>query len=186
MKKTIYIITTALTYLFIVLAGLVIISFSVSIIKKERPNLFGVYLFHVETPSMQGTIDKGDVIIVIRKKKYHKDEIITFESINYFPELKGYPITHRIVDEVGKDKLYQTKGDNNEANDDFRVKKEDIIGKYVYKTYLITALYKLFAYKDVSYIYGPIIICFIIIGIISIKEIIKYQVKKKLDETKAK
>lgn len=76
--------------------------------------------------SMTGVINKGDVVVVDRKKreKYEKYDIIAFEQ-------GGEIVVHRIMGIVkGEDSVsYKTKGDANNAEDIWIVESDDIVGK---------------------------------------------------------
>ena len=74
--------------------------------------------------SMEPNIKIGDLIIVKEYKieDIQKGDIITFE-------IDDKIITHRII-EI-KDGKYITKGDNNNVEDDFSVRVENIKGKFV-------------------------------------------------------
>ena len=65
---------------------------------------------------MEPTYDKNDVVFVIPKEQYNIGEIIT----------------HRIVKKVEyseKEETFITKGDNNNIEDNYEIKKEEILGK---------------------------------------------------------
>lgn len=81
----------------------------------------------VMSNSMASIFYRGDVVIV--KKIDNKDDIDVQDIIEY--ELDGAKIIHRIIQiKVNEDgeKLYKTKGDNNNAPDIEWVKEEQILG----------------------------------------------------------
>ena len=77
--------------------------------------------------SMNGTINKGDVVLLDKKvKHYDEGDIIAFEQ-------DGVVVVHRIVG-VDKDDgvySYHTKGDANNAMDMWEVKETSIVGHYI-------------------------------------------------------
>lgn len=83
------------------------------------PNLFGYAPLTVESNSMSGTFEQGDLIIAKVTKdpgyEYKKDDIVTFPI-----EINGIATynTHRIVDVIEDDTItyYQTMGDNKDTN----------------------------------------------------------------------
>ena len=75
----------------------------------------------IGSESMHGTIDKGDVVFIDKKKtKYKVGDVLAF---NY----NGTIIVHRIV-EVNKDNTYITKGDANNGKDNWTVNNRMIKG----------------------------------------------------------
>ncbi len=89
-------------------------------------NIFPYNVYAIESESMNPLLKRGDMIIVKNEKEYQINDIITF----YVPHRKEY-ITHRIV-RIEKG-FYYTKGDANEAADNYKIDSGDISGKYVYK-----------------------------------------------------
>lgn len=79
----------------------------------------------IGSESMTGAINKGDVIIIDKKKKeYKKKDIIAFSQ-------NGEIIVHRVIDIVEKDDgvYYQTKGDANNGEDPWLVDDKVIVGQ---------------------------------------------------------
>lgn len=79
----------------------------------------------IGSESMTGAINKGDVIIIDkRKKEYKKKDIIAFSQ-------NGEIIVHRVIDIVEKDDgvYYQTKGDANNGEDPWLVDDKAIVGQ---------------------------------------------------------
>ena len=78
--------------------------------------------------SMSGTIEKGDVIVYADASSKDLDigDIIVFKS----DQIK---IVHRVVDVAYKDndKIFYTKGDNNQSKDEGYVTDADIYGKVI-------------------------------------------------------
>jgi len=87
---------------------------------------FGRYtILAIGSGSMQGTINKGDSVIIDKKKKeYKKDDIIAFQK-------DGRILVHRVV-KITEDKKgihYQTKGDANNDIDAWLVEPNMIVGQ---------------------------------------------------------
>jgi len=79
----------------------------------DTPNIFGIYIFKVETFSMEPTIMVGNLIISQKPKSQDDvklNDIVTFKNLN------NLTVTHRIVEIVYDDTNniigYKTKGDN--------------------------------------------------------------------------
>ena len=87
---------------------------------------FGRYkLLAIASGSMTGTINKGDAIIIDkRKKEYKVKDIIAFAGGDKI-------IVHRITRVIKKDgnTYYKTKGDFNKKEDDFYVNSKLVIGQ---------------------------------------------------------
>lgn len=88
---------------------------------------FKFAMIAVGSESMNGTINKGDAVIY---EKYNEDDELREGDILVFKK-NDVLIIHRIhkvfpLDE--KEKVYQTKGDNNESADNWLVTKDEIVG----------------------------------------------------------
>lgn len=83
-------------------------------------------LYVVRSASMQPAISPGSLVLVRKMDNYNKGDIITFLNPKALT-------THRVVEieETSGVPLYVTRGDANETEDDFRVKKEMVKGKVV-------------------------------------------------------
>jgi signal peptidase len=91
--------------------------------------VFPIYPSVIATGSMEPMIKPGDVILVkkdIDRLKLNIGDIIQFKSDNVL-------ISHRIIEnlEVGGEKTYKTKGDNNSIADSEFVKPEQVKGTIV-------------------------------------------------------
>ena len=109
----------------VVLFNLIIITKSV-IFKDKSPSVFGYKYFTVLTGSMEPTINVGDLVIV-KESSYAINDIISYKDGNSV-------VTHRIIDYSTQDNgeiFYTTKGDNNNAEDEFPVSKENVDGKVI-------------------------------------------------------
>ncbi len=121
-KVTTKVITTVLSIITVLLMLLALYNFfSVKILKKDYPNLFGYTFFEVISGSMSPTIEKMDVILVKLDTNYEVGDIVSYKN-------DGAIITHRIVEKNGT--TYITKGDANNTIDK-PINEEKIIGKVI-------------------------------------------------------
>lgn len=99
---------------------------SFQVFKKNLVGIGGYATLEVVSGSMEPTIQTGDLIIIHQgKKDYQENDIITFMDVN------GSFVTHRIVGRTSQG--YLTKGDANKSVDPGYVRKEKIVGTYVFK-----------------------------------------------------
>ena len=116
--------------LFLLIFGIVAVialwlSIDKMILKSPVPSLFGYASLTVETGSMQGTIDAGDMVVIKSQKEYRVGDIVTF-----LHEGDKIPTTHRIIYR-NEDGSFLTKGDANNTKDELPVTEDIIIGKVV-------------------------------------------------------
>lgn len=90
--------------------------------KSAIPSVFGKSLLVIATPSMSGSIDAGDAIIIEKRDSYEVGDVIT-----YFPAANNVSVTHRIVRIEGE--KYYAKGDANESEDPDPIFITQIAGK---------------------------------------------------------
>ena len=90
--------------------------------KRGSFNDNGKSLLVIATPSMSGSIEAGDAIIIEKQDSYEVGDIIT-----YFPVGENTSVTHRLV-RIEGDKYY-TKGDANPSEDPDPVYFSQIAGK---------------------------------------------------------
>ena len=158
---------------------LIILLFLFSIVitadKENKENKkISIYAFNIISESMNPTLNVGDLVIV---KKYNSiDEYKVKDIITFNYENKN--ITHRIVDIQQEDniKIFITKGDRNESNDDFYISYENIYGKVI------------FVFPKLGYIFEKIhhknILTLIISLILSLFLILKIKLEKKYQRKK--
>lgn len=117
LKRTINIIVDIIVVL-ILMVSIIVVMLSLTSKSSGVPNIFGIAPLSVQTESMKGTVDPGDLIFCTLTEiddEFQKNDIVTFPI-----ELNGEKVlnTHRIV-EVVKDQnitYYKTQGDNKETN----------------------------------------------------------------------
>ena len=91
----------------------------------------GYSVMTVLTGSMEPDYKVGDVVII---RKTDTDELKVKDVITFYsndPTMEGQIVTHRIIDitEENGQRLFETKGDNNQIADLEKVEEEDVIGK---------------------------------------------------------
>lgn len=126
---------------------------SVAVLPKINKNtLFtsvcGFSFLEVSSGSMVPTFSIGDIIIIKKCEDYEVGDIVTYNVDNC------YLVTHRIIERNGNN--FVTKGDSNNKVDTEIVTKENIEGKFIYKTKLL------------KWIYNHWILVFIIVALILI------------------
>lgn len=96
------------------------------------PNLLGYEIFSVQTDSMYPTLQAGDLVIdrAIRDtSSLRKGDIITYWTV-----IGGERVlnTHRIneIYDGGTYRIFETKGDNNNAADALTVHESEVVGVY--------------------------------------------------------
>lgn len=85
----------------------------------------------VLTGSMEPDYNVGDIVIV---RKTNTDELKIKDVITFYsndPDMEGQIVTHRIIDitEENGQRLFETKGDNNQIADIEKTAEKDVIGK---------------------------------------------------------
>lgn len=121
-KKTVW--GVLLTLFFLLCFVLLWLAADKFILGSPVPSFFGYSTLTVETGSMSGTIEIGDMILIQKQDEYKSGEIITF-----LPEGDSIPTTHRIVGYV--EGGYETKGDANNAEDRESIEHERVLGKVI-------------------------------------------------------
>lgn len=161
--------------LFAVLAFLIVVLVWIIVdkITNKSPvtRVFGYSFLVVETGSMSGTIEEGDLVIITKAEEYKVGDIITF-----LPEGDKIPTTHRIVRIVGDN--FFTRGDaNGNAEDPRPVTYENILGKVVSTVPKVGLFFRWFA-TDFGWIYFVGIVAIVAIGVVLIKKIPSHEDEK--------
>ena len=171
-----------LVYIFLVIILYNIVLLYMSYIDKfDTPSFYIYKAYVITTNSMEPELKKDDVVVIKKAKadNLKQGDIITFKQ-------NGETITHRIVqiDDIEDGKLYITKGDNNNVQDEQGLRFDQIEGKLVIK---IPQLGKMVA----SFKNGIIIVLVLLISAIiylnriTAKEISNIRrAKKKLEDNK--
>lgn len=103
----------------ILIVSVLVATLSITSKSSGVPNILGIAPLSVQSSSMSGTFEVGDLIFCKVTNdpsiKYEKDDIVTFPI-----EIQGVETlnTHRIVDVIEDDNntYYQTMGDNKDTN----------------------------------------------------------------------
>lgn len=120
-----------LIYIFLVIILYNIVLLYMSYIDKfDTPSFYIYKAYVITTNSMEPELKKDDVVVIKKAKadNLKQGDIITFKQ-------NGETITHRIVqiDDIEDGKLYITKGDNNNVQDEQGLRFDQIEGKLVIK-----------------------------------------------------
>lgn len=117
------------------ITAFVMVAFVARIENPDMPKLGNNYYMSVESESMKGTFNKGDVIVVKSyldedRTKFEKDDVITYFA--YDESGNRYINTHRVLYvEVREDATYyKTKGDNNLTEDSYFVTDSNVVGEW--------------------------------------------------------
>jgi signal peptidase len=138
MKKIGNIIGNVLIWVVVLVSVIItVMVFSAQQSSDGIPSLFGKSLLTIQTPSMKGTYEVGDMVFMTKlsdEEKYNlkPNDIITYHApidINQ-DGLTGDINTHRIVSIDHKTGLIVTRGDAAMAgdNDDYTIHRNDVIG----------------------------------------------------------
>lgn len=145
-KKIGAIVGNVLIWAFVIFSFLItVMVFSAQSSPDGVPALFGKSLLTVQSDSMKGTFNAGDLIImnkadIEQKTSFNEGDVITYYMPKDSGALKEGDInTHRIVEVLSREEdnaEYVTKGDNpmnvadNIGSEAYTVKATDIIGYY--------------------------------------------------------
>ena len=118
LSKILHIIVDVLVIL-VLIVSVLIATLSLTSKSSGVPNIFGVAPLSVQSDSMSGTFETGDLIFCKVTNdpsvEYQKDDIVTFPI-----EINGVEVlnTHRITEVIKDDNntYYQTQGDNKDTN----------------------------------------------------------------------
>lgn len=131
-KKIVDIVINVLICLIFVISIFVIIANN-SIKETGVPNLFGYTMASVQSDSMTGTFEKGDIVI---GKLADENTVIEKGDVVSFWDAKDgikFVNTHRVTEvyEYGDAKFYDTKGDKEGLGvDPYTKSQEDIVAVY--------------------------------------------------------
>ena len=150
----------------------------VQVKKENKPLVFGIGAYYVVSGSMDPTIKVGEIIL-IRKVKgeddLQKGDIITFHGKG--GNLQGKTVTHRIISDGVVAGKITTCGDANHGIADTPITYDDVIGKYVKTSTVLTTVYAAFKSK-----YGFLFIVFIPLLILLIIQIVNFRRACKMDD----
>lgn len=152
-------------------ASIFVIISSITQKKNGVSNVFGYTSAVVQTDSMTGTLEKGD--IVISKLTDADTEIKKNDIVSFFTDMDGerITITHRVVEAYEQDGIeyYQTQGDKpGLARDEYHLVRSEILSKYCFRIP--------FAGKVIEFVKKPL--GFVLCLVIPMSAFIIYQVIK--------
>lgn len=126
----------------------------------KKYDIFGYRFYIIMSGSMEPDIKTGDMIITKECNNYEIGDVIAFKDANFVT-------AHRIVEISTEDgeKIFKTKGDNNNTADRNLVKSQQIKGKIVNKIPKVG--------KAVLYLKTHWIILVLLIGVIIIIYLVK-------------
>jgi signal peptidase len=145
-----YKILRSVLYAFVALLLIVII---VQRVSNNNLSIGGFRVFMIVSESMKGEYDIGDILI---SKKVGPDKINVGDNVTYLgeeKELKGLIITHKVVSKYSNNgqAMFVTKGLANSVEDP-EINYDQIYGKVVYKTCILSFIAKLMNNKLTYYI----------------------------------
>ena len=145
-----YKIARSILYAFVALLLVVIV---VQRVSNNNLSIGGFRVFMIVSESMKGEYDIGDILV---SKKVSEDKINVGDNVTYLgeeKELKGLIITHKVVKMLEDDDgvKFITKGLANEVEDP-SIRYDQIYGKVVYKTFVLSFIAKLMNNKLTYYI----------------------------------
>ncbi len=136
-KKISGIVLNVLIWAFVVFSVLVtVLVFAAQGNKDGVPSLFGKSFITIESPSMTGTLDMGDLVFMERLDEEDKRELEAGDIITYRAPIDingdgmtGDLNTHRIVSHDTVKGIFVTQGDNEPGPDSYTIGYNDIIGE---------------------------------------------------------
>lgn len=177
----------------ILIVSLLVVALSLTTKSSGIPNIFGIAPLSVQTESMKGTVDPGDLIfcsLTEVDEEFQKGDIVTFPIV-----IDGEQVlnTHRIVEVVVDDNItyYRTQGDNKEMNpepDDDLQTSSTIVAKYT--GVKIPGLGNVFTFIRTQLgfflcVLLPMIIFFVYEAVRVIMHIVAYNKEKALEQAQA-
>lgn len=178
MKKIFKYLLEALTFILIGLTLYIIIEVVVANVNNRPPRIFGISVSYVPTNSMEPEIMPGDYVIY---KSAGYDDVKEGDIIVYFNNVENKYIIHRIVEK--NDTFMLVKGDNNIGIDNFKVTKDNLVGKYIGKAGIL----KIFAGGiNQVVVYIILFILVLVFIILQVASIIVKAKKEKMIEDKNK
>ena len=141
------IIANAVYGIVLLFIAVIIIILAVARSQNRVSFLFDHALVWIMSPSMEDTIPAKSYILIKKSdgSDIEKNDINMFYSDD--PSLSGMPNTHRVVEVIGENNSFVTRGDNNLSNDKYEVKAEKVIGKHVKNLQVLSAVMRVFLSK---------------------------------------
>ena len=149
-NSIIYKIIRSILYAFVALLLIVII---VQRVSNNNLSIGGFRVFMIVSESMKGEYEIGDILV---SKYVSEDKIHVGDNVTYLgeeQEMKGLIITHKVVRKYKQDgkTIFVTKGLINEVEDP-EITYEQIYGKVIYKTFVLSFIARMMNNKLTYYI----------------------------------
>lgn len=148
-----------------IIVSLEVLFIAIILIAKSnnKPSIFHYSLFVIVSESMEPMINVGDVIIVTNNiNELEIGDVVTYKR-------NGIYITHMIIDL--DDKYVITKGINNNISDE-KIRKEDVLYKYIKKSKTLSFLYRIINNIVFKIVFIILLLSFLFNNVF---EIIKYR-----------
>ena len=193
LSKILHIIVDVLVIL-VLIVSVLIATLSLTSKSSGVPNIFGVAPLSVQSDSMSGTFETGDLIFCKVTNdpfvEYQKDDIVTFPI-----EINGVEVlnTHRIAEVIKDDNntYYQTQGDNKDTNptaDEILQTSSTIVAQYTGVKIGGLGTVLSFLRTQLGFflcVLLPMIIFFLYEAVRVVLNVIAYNKEKALEEAKA-
>ena len=149
-NNIIYKIIRSALYAFVALLLIVII---VQRVSDNNLSIGGFRVFMIVSESMKGEYEIGDILV---SKTVPENKIRVGDNVTYLgkeKELDGLIITHKVIKKYEKDGhvMFITKGLTNDVEDP-EISYEQVYGKVVYKTFLLSFIARMMNNKLTYYI----------------------------------
>lgn len=193
LSKILHIIVDVLVIL-VLIVSVLIATLSLTSKSSGVPNIFGIAPLSVQSDSMSGTFETGDLIFCKVTNdpsvEYQKDDIVTFPI-----EINGIEVlnTHRIAEVIKDDNntYYQTQGDNKDTNpvaDEILQTSSTIVAQYTGVKIGGLGTVLSFLRTQLGFflcVLLPMIIFFLYEAVRVVLNVIAYNKEKALEEAKA-
>jgi len=159
-EKTKKLISALLTVILVISFIIVGIGFYQKFTGK---NIIPYHISWVMTESMEDTIPKESFVLIkdVNPKDIKENDIITFISED--PDIYGLLNTHRVIEIIGNNEEFVTKGDNNIVKDSYTVKAEKVTGIYVCNLPIISGFGRFYKTK---YGFASVLLIFVVLFVI--------------------
>ena len=186
MKKALGIISNVLKNIIVVIMIVITASLLIMKLMGDTPSVLGYNLYYIATPSMEPTLEVGDIILSKEVKDIDKLEV--HDVVTYLGEVgsyKGKLITHEIIEIIINDdgtKSFITKGTNPSSVADPMIDADQIKTVMVFEVPLLGDLMKVINHPAgfLIIIIVPLSIC--LFG--EIKNLVKVFKEEKTEEKK--
>lgn len=183
LKKIWSIVSKILVGLLIVLMIFVL----VMKIKGENPSILGFNLYYIATPSMEPTLEVGDIIVSKNVKDVSKLEV--YDVITYKGQVgsyKGKLITHQIIEVKENDGHYSflTQGTKEGAAVDPEITEDQVVSVMLFEIPLLGKIMKVLNNRVVFFIFIIVPLAVMLVyEVINLTKAFKQEEEDVIDET---